>query len=337
MVQGLLRGISIVSACMCFLIQAGCSQNSQPNRLSSSGREDIRSFLGEASGQATKYPILYVNGMVSSGSTLEPVLEALRKDGHTVYLSHIPAAHSLKKRAESLQPFVDEILAETGAEKINLIGYSLGALDSRRLVALSAYESKVASISSISGPNLGTPIGTKSYQIMKSLPEDWRTMVDQLFGALGVRTLNPLLADPELMELAYDLSLEGVAAFNQEHPLRENIYYQSFAALSTPKGQVLEGTEAICGQIMTGNNRADIMNPGLLATMKLLGPSLQSQPSDGAISVESQKLGNFRGCIPTDHWGVIGSERRPGVDPRTGFDLIHFYRQLAFDLSHRGF
>jgi hypothetical protein len=87
----------------------------------------------------------------------------------------------------------------------------------------------------------------------------------------------------------------------------------------------------------------DAMNPLLFVTAPFSGTSLDDRgrvvtsPSDGMVSVESAKWGTFRGCIPADHYDVVGQIGTMTRDPLTGFDAPAFYTQLASDLAGRGF
>ena len=59
-------------------------------------------------------------------------------------------------------------------------------------------------------------------------------------------------------------------------------------------------------------------------------------PSDGMVSVESAKWGEFRGCLPADHYDVIGQIGHTTRDGRTGFDAPLFYRYVASSLAEKG-
>ncbi|MCA8981013.1 MAG: hypothetical protein KDC14_13380, partial [Planctomycetes bacterium] len=58
--------------------------------------------------------------------------------------------------------------------------------------------------------------------------------------------------------------------------------------------------------------------------------------SDGMIAVESAKWGDFRGCVPADHYDVIGQIGDRGPDPISGFDAANFYVNIAADLERKG-
>ncbi len=63
----------------------------------------------------------------------------------------------------------------------------------------------------------------------------------------------------------------------------------------------------------------------------------EMRPNDGMVTVENAKWGEFRGCIPADHLAEVGQPKLNGMNKRTGFDHIRFYRDVAFDLSAKGF
>jgi hypothetical protein len=53
--------------------------------------------------------------------------------------------------------------------------------------------------------------------------------------------------------------------------------------------------------------------------------------------VASARWGNFRGCIPADHYDVVGQIGHNTRDPVTGFDAARFWAFVASDLAERGF
>lgn len=288
-------------------------------------------------GKPTKFPIVIANGMISNGETLEPVVAALKKDGHKVFLTKVPAAHPVRVRVPVLKEQIDQIITETGAKKINILAYSLGALDARALASGYRYGDKIASITTISGVNGGTPAGTAAHRIMRTMPDGWRKKIDAFASLIGANLVNPLLDDAELTELAYDVSLEGARKFALRNPNIPGIYYQSYAGLSSFRGNDIPNAAQVCQKILGDGKVLDRMNLSLYVSMKILGVEIDNVPSDGAIPVENQKLGEFQGCVPIDHWGIIGTTRAPGPDAYTGFELVRFYRNLAFDLAKKGY
>jgi triacylglycerol lipase len=75
----------------------------------------------------TRYPIVLVHGLFGFDSALGVdyfygIPEALRRDGAKVYVAQVSAANSTEVRGEQLLAQVKNILALTGASKVNLIG-----------------------------------------------------------------------------------------------------------------------------------------------------------------------------------------------------------------------
>ena len=54
-------------------------------------------------------------------------------------------------------------------------------------------------------------------------------------------------------------------------------------------------------------------------------------------TVESARWGDFKGCVPADHYDEIGQVDDEGFNTHTGFDASAFFRTIAFDLAARGF
>jgi len=86
---------------------------------------------GAAGYTQTKYPIVLVHGLFGFDK-LGPVEyfygipAALRSGGAQVYVTTVSAANSTEVRGEQLLSQVRQILAATGAAKVNLIGHSHG-------------------------------------------------------------------------------------------------------------------------------------------------------------------------------------------------------------------
>jgi len=83
----------------------------------------------------------------------------------------------------------------------------------------------------------------------------------------------------------------------------------------------------------------DEMTPLLWLTAPWAARSLSdggqplTSPSDGMVSVESAKWGRFRGCVPADHYDLVGQLADHGPDPDTGWDALRFYAAVARGLE----
>lgn len=108
----------------------------------------------------TKYPIVMVPGAFAFDNILGIVdywfgiTKELRKQGAEVYVVNISGAALHEKRGEELLRDVENILAITGVEKVNLIAHSQGATAARYVAAI--HPEWIASISCAHCMNEGT-------------------------------------------------------------------------------------------------------------------------------------------------------------------------------------
>lgn len=70
--------------------------------------------------------------------------------------TNVNFAGSVGLRAAELKNQIEGFLAETGAEKVHLIGHSMGGLDARLMIVDMGMAEKVASLTTIGTPHLGT-------------------------------------------------------------------------------------------------------------------------------------------------------------------------------------
>lgn len=171
-----------------------------------------------------KYPVILVHGLFGFDKIagIYPyyfgIPEALEKVGAKVFIPTISAANSNEVRGEQLLAFVKDVIAQTGAEKVNLIGHSQGPL-ACRYVAATAPE-LVASVTSVSGVNHGSEFADLVRMAFKpgSLPEYIAEQVVNVFSTL----MTALSGKPTLPQdsiAALDaLTTEGVAEFNKKYP-----------------------------------------------------------------------------------------------------------------------
>ncbi len=86
-------------------------------------------------------------------------------------------------------------------------------------------------------------------------------------------------------------------------------------------------------------SRRDPLTQLLVATSAHAGRTLVADgatrvaASDGMIPVPSARWGIFRGCLPADHYDLVGQLADLGPDPSTGFDAKQFHWGLAADLA----
>jgi triacylglycerol lipase len=80
----------------------------------------------------------------------------LEAHGFQVFHPNQDFAGGVDLRAEQLRSRVNEVLASTGAEKVNIIAHSMGGLDARHMIVDKGMADKVATLVTIGTPHLGT-------------------------------------------------------------------------------------------------------------------------------------------------------------------------------------
>lgn len=111
----------------------------------------------------TQYPIVLVGGFLAFDSIFGieyfyGIADDLRRNGAAVYETDVSELQDNETRGEELLAQIEEILAVSGARKVNIIGHSQGVPTARYVAAMRP--DLVASITSVHGMNRGTPIGT---------------------------------------------------------------------------------------------------------------------------------------------------------------------------------
>lgn len=104
-------------------------------------------------------PILFVHGWSASGSTWDTMISRFQSDGWTssqLFNWSYDSRQSNVDTAMQIETKVADILAKTGAAKVDIISHSMGGLSSRYFLKFLNGTSSVDSWVSLGGPNHGT-------------------------------------------------------------------------------------------------------------------------------------------------------------------------------------
>ncbi len=170
----------------------------------------------------TKYPIVLVHGLLGWDQMLGmdyyyKIPAKLRKDGAKVYVPQVSAVNSTEIRGEQLIVQIENILAVSGASKVNLIGHSHGGPTARYVA--SVRPDMVASVTTVAGVNKGS----NTADFLRQIPEGsaLEGVAFAIFGALGTvidfLSGNDALAQSAMGSIS-SLTTEGSLAFNAQHP-----------------------------------------------------------------------------------------------------------------------
>jgi len=298
-----------------------------------------------------RYPLVFVSGI--DGSPVfdwnTTIMAALVDQGVAAHHLEVLPWGTTPERAGDLAASLKSLRRRLGDTRVNLICYAVGGLDCRFLVSSGGLglSEGVASITTIATPHQGTRVAEAAQSALQS-----GTASDVLRALVGSGTRVTVPDDARLMRTLDGLSLASVRALNARLPNAAGVEYFSWAGVSHLSGRSSAATEASIRQFCAAEDGTflfqrrpdthDSLNPVLWATVPfsfdIEGPSgrLEQSPSDGMVSVQSAKWGRFQGCVPADHYDVIGQIGNTTRDPRTGFDAPRFYRSVAGDLAARG-
>ncbi|MBH1971087.1 triacylglycerol lipase [Moraxellaceae bacterium AER2_44_116] len=208
----LLSGASIAStAAYQFCTINGCSQEV--------------AFSSYSTYAKTTYPIVLAQGLAGSHNTnsnqyFYGIAKDLAANGARVYETEVVGMNSSEQRGEQLLAQVQQVLAISGAQKVNLIAHSQGGLDSRYVASI--IPTKIASITSVGSPHKGTPIAdliskASTLPIIGSvLTPVISNAIDSFFSLMDMT--EGLHYDQQSLASLSSLSSAGAAAFNVRHP-----------------------------------------------------------------------------------------------------------------------
>ncbi|NML34166.1 esterase/lipase family protein [Paraburkholderia antibiotica] len=175
---------------------------------------------------ATRYPIILVHGLTGTADYFGVLpywygMQAdLKSHGATVYVADLSGFQSdlgANGRGEQLLAYVKQVLAVTGAQKVNLIGHSQGGLTSRYVAAVAP--NLVASVTTIATPHRGSEFADFVLAALKLDPTGIATPV---FGAVlnifGVLTSDTHNTNQDSIAALNALSTTTTASFNQLFP-----------------------------------------------------------------------------------------------------------------------
>jgi triacylglycerol lipase len=235
----------------------------------------------------THYPIVLVHGIFGYGQELGvdyfyQVPAALQKDGAQVFVAQVSAADSNEVRGEQLLQQVQQILALTGAQKVNLIGHSQGSPTSRYVA--SVRPDLVASVTSVGGVNKGSliadivrgvaPPGSITETVANAVALAFTSVLEFFAGGSSL---------PQQPTAALDsLTTAGLRQFNQKYP--EGV----------PTTACGEGAYQVNGVRYYswggGSTVTNLLDP-LDGPIGVLGLAFGSTPSDGLVATCSNHLG----------------------------------------------
>lgn len=271
----------------------------------------------------TEHPLVLVHGLSGFDDVFgfvqyfNGVPGALADEGAEVFVPQVSAANSTEVRGEQLLEQIQNYLATTDAEKVNLIGHSHGGPTARYVAGVAP--DLVASVSSVGGVNWGTPVADlASKGELGAVGDFFFSILDGVSGGGGL----PQDTDAAI----HALSTDGSVAFNQNFPdgLPSSYCGNDGDAQVNGVHYYSWGGDAI------RTNLLDVSDQFLALTGKVI-----DEANDGLVPACSMKLGEVI-SVEYDHNHLDQVNQVLGLTGRNAVDPVELYVQHANRLKNSG-
>ena len=258
---------------------------------------------------SSKYPIVLVHGIAAKQlrilNAFGQIGEELKKEGYTVYISDNDGFGSIENNAEQLKKYIEKVLLQTGAEKVNIIAHSKGGLDSKYMITKLGMEDKVASLTTLCTPHKGSIIASKIWDLPMPIKKILAFFIDMFYCLF--------LGDKHPDSMRACEQLRSVDAGEDTLQFSYKVYCQSYS---------------------TGIS--DVKDCFIMALPMMIQHHYEIPDNDGVVSEESAQFGCYRGkCldIPVSHVQIIDLFSKKSQKEQ----IYSFYKKVCRELSEMGF
>lgn len=260
----------------------------------------------------TRFPILLVHGIGwrdrERFNAWGRIPKYLARHGAKVFHGGQEAWGAIDANAQQLVTRVGEVLAETGAGKVNIIAHSRGGIDSRYAISSLGLGPSVASLTTMNTPHHGVRFADSATKLTEPVYRRLAATVNWVSRISGDTT-------PDFQSSTLAFRTERAIEFNRANPDDPDVMYQSYTSVMS---------SAASDRWLSVPYRV----------IKALG-----EDNDGLVSVDSAKWGDFR--------GVFSSTSRRGVghgdlvdmnrEDFRGFNVLDAYITIVAELKERGY
>lgn len=258
----------------------------------------------------TRYPVVLLHGFgalanLMQGGVLHAEAMHLRRFGVWAYAPHVNPYDTVDVRADAWADRLDRVLDETGAERLNLVGFSTGGLDARALARRPRWAGRFASVLTVSTPHRGSELATYVFERPERL-RAWALGVMDFVGRAAY-----VSAPPHTEAALAELAPEAVVARFSPDETVPDAWCTSYA------GRAGKGTDVPIYPPLVVPNR--ILH-GLAGV------------NDGIVPTASGRWGEFLGTLDADHARQIGIRWTSSPD----YDSLAFFESHCEALRARG-
>ncbi len=260
----------------------------------------------------TRYPIVLIHGAgFRDWGYWGRIPKALEAHGAQVFFGTQDGWATVEENGHVLKRRLEEIIAETGCEKVHLIAHSKGGLDARYAISSLGMAPYVASLSLIATPNHGSKTMDLLYRLLK-----WAF---RLIGAF-VNTWYRLLGDhkPNFCAACFQFTTTWAQAFNRQNPDAPGVLYRSYVGVMR-------------------SFRSDVW----MWWLNLVIGWIEGE-NDGMVAVDSAAWTGFQGPWRgvggrgVSHMDEVDFRRRPFKSHGAAHDIVEDYLNMVAELKDAG-
>lgn len=258
---------------------------------------------------STLYPIVLAHGIAAKQlkimNAFGRICTELESAGYQVFVADTDGFGSIETNAEQLKKFILSVMDKTGAKKVNIIAHSKGGLDSKYMITHLDMEDSVASLTTLCTPHRGSVIASKIWLLPMWLKKIYAFFIDSFYKIfLGDKSPDSLTACDQLR--AVDESEETLC-------FSEKVYCQSYST------KLKKSRDCF-----------------VMALPMQLYRHFENAESDGVVTEDSAKFGNYRGeCldISVSHVQIVDLFSKKSQKEK----IYDFYKKLCSELTDMGF
>ncbi|MBE6789360.1 MAG: triacylglycerol lipase [Ruminococcaceae bacterium] len=261
----------------------------------------------------TAYPILLVHGVFFRDFRFfnywGRIPKQLEENGAAVYYGNHQSAASVADSAKELKERIEEIIKETGCQKVNIIAHSKGGLDCRYAISELKMAPYVASLTTVNTPHRGCLFAD---YLLEKIPEGVKNKVASAYNGALKRLGDK---NPDFLAAVNDLTAQACIERDKQMGRPDGVFCHSI-------GSVL--------------NKAASGKFPLNFCYHLV--KFFDGANDGLVSEKSFEWGErytlvtVKGKRGVSHGDMIDLNRENIKD----FDVREFYVKLVCDLKARG-
>lgn len=256
---------------------------------------------------ACKYPIVLVHGLMvrhfKRFRAFGRIERELSAEGHDVYVATHDGFGSIETNAEQLRDFISGVLEATGAPKVHLIAHSKGGLDLKYMIKSYGMAGKIATFTTLSTPHKGSAIASHIWRLPMWIKKIIAFFINTFYRILGDK-------HPDAIKACDQLRTAEPGA-EEMFDLFDGIYCQSYSAT------LKRGRDCF-----------------IMALPYKIYKKYEDCDTDGMVSHESAKFGNYRGeilDISISHGQMVDFASRKHQRAK----IYEFYKNLCRELEEK--